>query len=159
MIYSKAATTIEEQIVKLQKRGLIIADESVAKHFLLNVGYYRLAGYWWPMQSDKVNHTFKPNSRFEDVIALYNFDRELRLLVFDVIERIEVGLRTKLIYHLSHEFDPWWFQDPNLFVNIPELIRTLNSIVESIERSKDVFIQDHKKRYKNEVDCTLHPEP
>jgi abortive infection bacteriophage resistance protein len=80
-------------------------------------------------------------------------------LVFDVIERIEVGLRTKLIYHLSHEFDPWWFQDPNLFVNIPELIRTLDSIVESIERSKDVFIQDHKKRYKNEVDCTLHPEP
>lgn len=61
MIYSKAATTIEEQIVKLQKRGLIIADESVAKHFLLNVGYYRLAGYWWPMQSDKVDPVRTPS--------------------------------------------------------------------------------------------------
>jgi abortive infection bacteriophage resistance protein len=42
------------------------------------------------MQADKVNHTFKPGSRFENVIALYNFDRELRILLFDVIERIEV---------------------------------------------------------------------
>ena len=55
------------------------------------------------MQSDKANHIFKPGSRFEDVLALYNFDRKLRLLLFDVLERIEIALRTKLIYHLSHE--------------------------------------------------------
>lgn len=100
------------------------------------------------MQVDKVNHTFKPNSRFEDVIALYNFDRELRLLIFDIIERIEIGLRTKLIYHLSHEFDPWWFQDTSLFIDPRELVKTLNSMAEEIERSKDVFVKDHLKRYK-----------
>lgn len=55
------------------------------------------------MQSHKINHIFKPNTKFEDVIALYNFDRELRILLFDVIERIEIGLRTRMIYHLSHE--------------------------------------------------------
>jgi abortive infection bacteriophage resistance protein len=44
------------------------------------------------MQADKVNHTFKPGSRFENVIALNNFDRELRILLFDVIERIEVQI-------------------------------------------------------------------
>jgi abortive infection bacteriophage resistance protein len=43
------------------------------------------------MQSDKVNHLFKPNSKFKDAIALYNFDRELRILLFDVIERIEIS--------------------------------------------------------------------
>ncbi|MCE9537792.1 MAG: Abi family protein, partial [Bacteroidetes bacterium] len=52
---------------------------------LQNVSYYRLAGYWWPMQWDKTNHTFKPNSTFENIIAIYNFDWELRLLLFDVI--------------------------------------------------------------------------
>jgi abortive infection bacteriophage resistance protein len=103
------------------------------------------------MQSDKINHTFKPNSRFEDVVSLYNFDRELRLLLFDVIEKIEISLRTKLIYHLSHEHDPWWFQDTNLFQNTTALIETLASIKEEVERSKDTFIKEHKKKYKDDL--------
>lgn len=103
------------------------------------------------MQRDKTNHGFKTNSRFEDVIALYNFDRELRLLIFDIIERIEIGLRTKLIYNLSHEFDPWWFQDTNLFIDPRELVKTLNSLSGEIERSKDTFIKDHLKRYNTDM--------
>lgn len=147
MIYNKTSTTIPQQIALLQSRGLIINDIPTAEHFLSNISYYRLAGYWWPMQSDKVNHVFKANSKFEDVIALYNFDRELRLLLFDIIERIEIGLRTKLIYHLSLEFDPWWFQDITLFNDPRELVKTLNALSEEIERSKDTFIRDHLKRY------------
>ena len=54
---------------------MLIADIAEAEHFLSNISYYRLAGYWWPMQADKVNHIFKPGSRFENVVALYNFDR------------------------------------------------------------------------------------
>ena len=89
MIYSKDPLSIDEQITQLKERGLIIDDKKSAVHHLQTISYYRLAGYWWPMQSDKQDHYFKPNSRFEDVILLYNFDRELRLLLFDVIERIE----------------------------------------------------------------------
>jgi abortive infection bacteriophage resistance protein len=107
MIYSKKVCTIEEHIVQLIERGLTIKNIETAKHCLANVSYYRLAGYWWPMQSDKINHFFKPESTFDDVISLYNFDCELRILLFDVIEKIEISLRTKLIYHLSHEFDAW----------------------------------------------------
>jgi abortive infection bacteriophage resistance protein len=151
MIYSKGETNIQQQIVQLKARGLTIADEALAEHHLTNISYYRLAGYWWPMQEDKVNHTFKINSRFEDAIALYNFDRELRLLLFDVIERIEISLRTKMIYHLSHEFDPWWFQNTELFINTRELIKTLNGLEEELDRSKDVFIKDHLKRYKTDL--------
>ena len=40
------------------------------------------------MQADKEKHIFKAGSQFSDVIALYNFDRELRVLLFDVIEKI-----------------------------------------------------------------------
>jgi abortive infection bacteriophage resistance protein len=151
MQYNKIPYTIEEQIKQLDERGLIIKDYGLAKHYLSQVSYYRLAGYWWSMQSDKINHTFKPNSRFEDVVSLYNFDRELRLLLFDVIEKIEISLRTKLIYHLSHEHDPWWFQDTNLFQNTTALIETLASIKEEVERSKDTFIKEHKKKYKDDL--------
>lgn len=96
MIYEKQTLTIDEHIQQLRDRGLNIADEVLAKHYLAHVSYYRLAGYWWPMQSDKVKHTFKENSKFEDVVALYNFDRELRVLLFDVIEKIETTYLRKI---------------------------------------------------------------
>ncbi len=150
MCYDKKALSIEDQIRQLRERGLTIADEALAEHYLAHVSYYRLAGYWWPMQSDKATHKFKENSKFEDVVALYNFDRELRILLFDVIEKIEISLRTKLIYHLSHEFDPWWFQNINIFQDSGALIETLACIKEEVDRSKDIFIKEHKKKYKHD---------
>jgi len=151
MVYNKQTFTIEQHIKQLRDRGLGIGNEELAKHYLAQVSYYRLAGYWWPMQKDKVNHTFKENSSFEDVVSLYNFDRELRLLLFDVIEKIEISLRTKLIYHLSHEFDPWWFQNTTIFQDSGALIQTLASIKEEVDRSKDIFIKEHKKKYKEDL--------
>lgn len=151
MIYSKNVTTVQEQLEQLKARGLAVKDEQEALYHLSNISYYRLAGYWWAMQSDKVNHTFKPNSRFEDAIALYNFDRELRIMLFAVIERIEIALRTKLIYHLSHEFDFWWFQHTEIFQDTKELIKTLAALEEELERSKDIFIKEHKKKYKDDL--------
>jgi abortive infection bacteriophage resistance protein len=150
MEYNKAVTTVEEQIQLLKSRGMEISDENLAAHWLQQISYYRLAGYWWPMQNNKVNHVFKPGSRFEDVLALYNFDRKLRLLLFDVLERIEIALRTKLIYHLSHEHGFWWFQNPELFIRTREHIKTLTSLEEELERSKEVFIKDHRKKYKDD---------
>ncbi len=92
MIYNKQKLTISEHIQLLKNRGLNIENDELAMHYLSHISYYRLAGYWWPMQSDKINHRFKENSKFEDVISLYNFDRELRILLFDVIEKIEISL-------------------------------------------------------------------
>ena len=151
MIYSKKTFTIEEQIAQLIDRGLTIDNIEVSKKSLSNISYYRLAGYWWPMQSDKTKHQFKQGSTFEDVLSLYNFDSELRILLFDVIEKIEISLRTKLIYHLSHEFDAWWFQNTSIFQNTTALIQTLSSIQEEVERSKDIFIKEHYKKYKEDM--------
>lgn len=150
MIYVKRAITVEEQIKQLKQRGLIIENESIASKYLLEVGYYRLAGYWWSMQTDKVNHIFKPKSSFKDVVALYNFDSELRILLFSALERIEVSLRTKLIYYLSHEFDPWWFQNELLFRNKESFNTTLKKISIELKRSQDAFIKEHLKKYQED---------
>ena len=151
MIYEKETLTIDQHIQQLQQRGLVIEDKNEAIQWLKNVSYYRLAGYWWSMQSDKVLHTFKQNSQFKDVISLYNFDRDLRILLFDVIEKIEISLRTKLIYHLSHEFGAWWFQNVNLFSDTQAFVKTLSSIQQELERSKDTFIKEHNKKYKDDL--------
>jgi abortive infection bacteriophage resistance protein len=72
-----------------------------------------------------------------------------------VIEKIEISLRTKLIYHLSLEFDPWWFQDTSLFINSTEQIKTVAAMEGEIDRLKDTFIKEHKKKHSNQLTVTL----
>ena len=67
------------------------------------------------MQADKTLHTFQNNTYFEDIIERYNFDRHLRLILFDAIERIEIALRTKMIYHMSLKYGGLWYLDASLF--------------------------------------------
>jgi abortive infection bacteriophage resistance protein len=149
-MFSKKPLTINEQIKRLKDRGLIISNTKLAEKYLSNISYYRLGEYWYVMQSDKLNHVFKPNSHFDNVIALYNFDAELRLLLFEVIEKIEISLRTKLIYHISHEVDPWWFQNFDLFTDSMALVKTLSNIQEELTRSKDITIKSHFKNHKDD---------
>lgn len=155
MIFSKQATTIDFQISQLRQRGLIISNERFAKKVLSRISYYRLAGYWWPLQSDKVNHKFKPNSKFETVLKIYNFDTELRKLIFDITEEIEVAFRTKMIYHLSHEYTPWWFEDSVNFSNQKDYQKTIDQIKKDLglNRSKEVFLSEHYKKYHLDSRC------
>ena len=150
-MFEKLPFTIEEQIQRLKERGLIITDDDNAVHYLSHISYYRLGEYWHSMQSDKVNHIFKENSKFKDAIALYQFDSELKILLFDIIEKIEISLRTKLIYHLSHEFNPWWFQNFELFIDSKALVKTLSSLEEELERTKEITIKNHFKNHRDDL--------
>lgn len=100
----KQPTTLEEQLRHLSERGMVI-DEDLALRWLSNVSYYRLSGYWYsyrvllegtdpkkPVRSDK----FESGTSFAEVAALYEFDRKLRTLVHDGIERIEIALRARI---------------------------------------------------------------
>lgn len=54
-----------------------------------------MKGYLYPLQSDKVNHIYKPNATFEQALDMYRFDSSLRRLLFKRIEQKEVSIRTK----------------------------------------------------------------
>ena len=149
-MFDKKAFTLTQQVEQLQERGLEIKRPRIAEKYLINISYYRLGEYWYVMQSDKEKHIFKPNSNFEDVITLYNFDADLRLLLFGVIEKIEISLHTKLIYYLSHEIDPWWFQNFEIFADSKALVKTLSNLEEEISRTKDDSIKKHSKKHKDD---------
>lgn len=149
-MFDKQPTTFLDQIEILKKRGLHIDDEKNAQLYLSHINYYRLGEYWYTMQSDKEQHIFKENAKFSDVIKLYEFDRELKILLFDVIERIEISLRTKMIYYLSHEFNAWWFQNFEIFVDSRALVKTLSNIEEEISRTKEKTIKNHFKKHKDD---------
>lgn len=107
-IYTKPPLTYHQQVELLKSRGLLFTDEARARRHLANISYYRISAYMLPFkeadQEGLILDSFKPDTTWENVYNLYVFDRKLRLLVFDAIERLEVAARTQIIYQLSHKY-------------------------------------------------------
>lgn len=103
----KFATTIDDQIALLKQRGMMIDDEQKAKEVLLDVGYYRLGFYWFPFEQSYPrlthrSHGFVQGACFKEAVDLYYLDTEIRNLLAPYLYRIEVNLRTFLIYTVSN---------------------------------------------------------
>lgn len=149
--FLKPAISISDQISLLQQRRLELNDMALAEHYLTHVGYYRLAGYWQVYQSDQVNHIFNAGTTFEKVIELYNFDRELRLLLTDAIERIEVSLRSLIINIMCTTHGPCWYSNSIFAEREDRYDENMNSINKELTRSLEYFIEHHDRKYgKNE---------
>ena len=146
----KPPKTFPEQLQLLKERGMLFRSESNALDQLERISYYRLKGYWWDMQNDRVVHTFSADTFFEDVIDRYNFDRQLRLILFDAIERIEIALRTQMIYQLSISYGPIWYQNEGLFIDLDKYHEHIENLFREFNYSQEVFIKDHRRRYSNE---------
>ena len=144
---NKESRSIQEQIDLLKHRGMIIEDEEFAHLHLSHISYYRLKGYWWDMQTDKEQHIFKNDANFKDVIARYFFDKELRLILFDAIEAIEIALRTKMIYHLSQSYGGLYYMNKGLFVNENLHQHHTDDLMGEFMRSGEIFIKDYKRKY------------
>ena len=144
---NKEFRSIDEQIELLKDRGMLISDEQSAAYHLQHISYYRLKGYWWDMQQDKVNHIFRPGSHLEDVISRYYFDKELRLILFDAIETIEISLRTKMIYHLSQRYGGLWYRDSSLFTDQNLHASQLKELSEEFLRSGEIFAKDYRRKH------------
>lgn len=147
--YTKQPISIADQMAMLKRRGLLFDDEQKAVECLKIISYFRLANYWKPMESDKVNHVFKPKSRFENVVALYNFDKELRTLIFSAIQSIEIALRTKVIQIVSSNYGAFWFADESLFSNAAIFSKCITNIDDELKRSKEDYLVEHFAKYDN----------
>lgn len=106
MEFSKPGRTLDEQFDLFRSRGMQIDDSDRARHYLKHLNYYRLTAYWLPFEADHKAHQFEAGTNFEDLLNLYIFDREFRLLLLDAIERIEVSLRTVWAYYMAHQYGP-----------------------------------------------------
>jgi len=115
MRFAKPPTSIPEQITQLQARGMDIPEQTAATHYLSHISYYRLTAYWLPFESNHDSHRFRAGTSFEEVLNLYIFDRELRLLLMDAIERVEISTRTRWMDALVQAHGPHAHLLPALF--------------------------------------------
>jgi abortive infection bacteriophage resistance protein len=148
--YTKSPLGVQGQISLLKSRGLQISDELRATRYLQNIGYYRLSGYMYPFLADTKQHIYKIGTTFENILNLYRFDRELRLLVFSAIEKIEVSLRSQIVNQFSvTSQDPFWYTKTSYFADPVKHSAFLNSLSAYINRSNDVFIKHFFNTYSN----------
>ena len=124
MKYIKPALSIADQIKLLASRKFIIADLPQAEEYLANISYYRLSGYMYPFK-DLTTGNFINNITFAEILELYFFDRELRLLVFAAIETLEITFRTQLIYQPAMSSGAFWFEDARNFDDTARLTEHL----------------------------------
>lgn len=149
MDYTKKPIDFATQLIMLKSRGLLIDDEVLAEEQLHSISYFRLANYLRPMEQDAATHIFKQNSHFEDAIKLYMFDKNLRVLVFNAIQDIEIALRTRVIHYFSMAHGAFWFMDATLFKDASIFANCLENIKVELKRSKEDFIQEHFAKYDN----------
>lgn len=129
MKFAKPAEDLPAQFDRLKQRGLVISDDEQAKALLENIGYYRFSAYTYPFREGNPREQFKSGTTLEQIIRVYDFDRELRFLVVDAIERAEVGIRSRIVNQSClHLGNPHWFMDSSHFhpqFNHAALIRKL----------------------------------
>ncbi|RRD04419.1 Abi family protein [Arachnia propionica] len=174
MEYTKPWLSYDQQVDLLVQRGVEVSDREVAKRVLQNVGYYRLSGYLFPFREDPLGETgheegrsperYREGTNMVQVVALLDFDRRLRLLVLEAVERIEVALRAKVGYFLGGR-DPFVYEDPSIFTEAflkPEYKEGrgvvtsqhydwLGKVGLCRERSKEDFIGHFRDKYENRI--------
>ena len=147
MKYNKKPITITEQISQLKSRGLNIDDEDFAIKTLSIISYFRFANYLRPYEADKTNHIFKPGKLFSNAVSLYYFDKELRSILFNAMQTVEIALRTSVIQHFSMKYGPFWYMDTSLFKDTKLHNDCIRTIQAELSRTTEDFIKTHYPKY------------
>jgi abortive infection bacteriophage resistance protein len=157
MKYTKPALSFEQQAQLLVDRGLIVREKAELVRCLSIVNYYRLSAYWYTFKEiDPLNgeERFAPNTTFDAIWRRYTFDRRLRLLIMDALDRVEVAiLRTRLVEQFTLLHGPFGYCDPNKFSpKFPraEYKRLIKEIEDSVRRSREEFVSRFQRKYTSE---------
>lgn len=147
--FGKPYRTSSDLVELLKSRGLSILDESKAEHYLDHIGYYRLSAYSYPLlKMPKEQHLYKSGATFDKIIMLYRFDKKLRLLTFNEIEKIEVAIRSAIVnIGCSMINNPFWMTDASNFSDYNRFVKTLNLIDNELNHSREDFITHFKETY------------
>ena len=146
LLMLKEPKTFDEQIDLLKSRGLIIGDEDKAKFILSNINYYRFSAYL--IHFKREDETYKENITFEHIYNLYLFDKELRNILIDMLESIEISFRTYISYTLAIKHGSIGYLDKQCF----KKEKYFESFIKKLEDEKNnhknkLFIKHHNEKY------------
>ena len=149
--FNKRALSSQDLIRKLQDQGLVVQDQFLALKYMDYVGHYRLKGYWYQLQ-DHETKTFIPGTTFKEIVDRYEMDREIRVIIFESVERLEVAVRTIICNHLSLKYSPHWYLRNSIFTNkknsrIEDIWSTIKEEVDRSHKHNKEFIVSYYRKY------------
>jgi abortive infection bacteriophage resistance protein len=150
MKFTKPPLTLDAQVELLVARGMT-GDQAKMRRRLGAVNYYRLSGYWHHRR--RSDDSFAPGTDFEHIWLQYVFDRRLRLLVMDAVERIEVGVRSQFAYQHALVHGPFGYaDDPKSLPFLAPAKRTelLNRVSDETKRNRSSFVTHFQGKYGDE---------
>jgi len=152
--YTKVALTFSDQLVLMLSRGMNFADPTNAEPHLRRIGYYRLSAYSHPFRQP-ASDNFVIGTSFERVVELYEFDRKLRLLLLDAIERVEIQVRTFVTYHVGHAFGAFGHTNSTNFSDTAKHSLWLQKLHDETGQSSETFVAHYKNKYDSYPDLPL----
>ncbi|MEG0587209.1 MAG: Abi family protein [Akkermansia sp.] len=140
MDYLKQHLSLSLQADLLIKRGLL-ANKSELEQRLADVSYYRLSSYWYPFRlvdpvTLKQRDDLLPNTSLELIWDHYIFDRQLRFLLMDAIERIEVSIRSRLVYFLTETDGPFGYTSSSIFCDSVQHQKWIEKVHTCVKRAR-----------------------
>ncbi|NHB05391.1 Abi family protein [Burkholderia cepacia] len=144
--YAKVALSAEETLHRLWQRGLRIDDRPANLRMLRSIGHFRLLVYMRRFQNPTTRR-FWPRTRFSDIVELYAFDRRLRSITMDAVERIEVALRAALSNPLAIDYGSHWYVERDRFVDLRHYARVLDQIARECETRKGSALTHYYRTY------------
>lgn len=150
----KRATTIEEQIEILERRGLILVDKDFAYSALSEIGYYRFAGYTFlfydkQKSTQYSDHRFKQGVSFDEIYAAYKMDEEIRILLLKYLLRIETRLKFSISHRLGLKHGSGFYLTyrPDIFIKQSDYDTFMEHLNREKKRSQTLFIKHHRNEY------------
>lgn len=136
----KIFKTLDEQITILKNKNLIIDDEEYTKDILLRENYFFINGYRFPFMKSTEDRTFIDKANFRELYALFNFDRQLRNILFKNILILENNVKSIISYELSRRygFKEKMYLNQNNFTKDPKKTKQVNDLLKKIKRQINI---------------------
>ncbi len=133
---NKIFKTLDEQINILQDKGMIIDDIETAKEVLLRENYFFINGYRMLFMKSNKDRSFVTGANFRELYGVFNFDRQVRNILFKNLLIFENNLKSIMSYHLSKAYGIKEndYLNPDNFNNSMEKKRQVNDLINKMKR-------------------------
>ncbi len=141
----KIFKTLDEQIEILKEKGLTINDIDKTKSILFRENYFFISGYRQLFMRSFKDRKFVEGTTFEELYAMFVFDRRIRNIMFKNILIVENNIKSIISYQMSRKYGikESEYLDPRNFNQSPDRLRQVNDILNKMRRQIRVNGRQH----------------
>lgn len=156
MAISKKFLTFSQQIEYLKtEKGIIISDEKYAKDIIQHIGYFPLMGGYKELFRIPFSKKYKPGTSFDEIVALYQFDANLRELFLKYLLQIERHIGNLIAYYFIDAYGIFQIEylDPNNYNYTNQNRKIIHGLMRKLHRAVTTsdysYVNYYRSQYGN----------